>query len=166
MKQKWHITAALALWGGLASTAPISALAQGGAAAPLRPLQIDIIGDLDFGLAAQEGGFGGAIIVDPVTGARTLTGGLVSVSGSSFFGQARITGEPFAHVRIDLPSFASMNASHGGKAEITNLSADVPPVVVLDAGGVLDFHFAGRFSITRGEEGDFKGRVQITANYE
>ncbi len=125
-----------------------------------------MIGDLDFGLAAQGEAIGGSIRIDPQTGTRTVSGGLVSVSGSSFSATMRLTGEPFARVRIDLPVMTQMNASHGGKAEILDLVADVPSLAALDANGQLDVHFAGRFFLTRADDGDFHGRIQITAVYE
>ncbi len=131
-----------------------------------RALRIEIVGDLDFGLAAHSGARGGNIIIDPVTGARTVTGGLVSLPGSSFTGTARITGTPFARVRIDLPSNAKMHAPAGGQADIVDLVADVPSVITLDAAGIREFRFAGRFAITVPDEGEFRGRIQVTATYE
>jgi hypothetical protein len=153
--------------GGLALLGSVlPAWAQSGPGGGGRALRIEIIGDLDFGVAAQGTGAGGSIRIDPETGVRSLSGGLVSVSGSSFQGTARITGQPFSRVRIELPVSSNMNASKGGKAEIVDFTSTVPSSVMLGASGVLEFRFAGRFAITSGDEGDFRGRVQVTVNYE
>ncbi len=135
-------------------------------AAAKQVIKLDIVGDLDFGLAAQGTGAGGSISLDPQTGVRSMTGGLVSVMGNSFQGTARITGQPFARVRISLPTVAKMHAAQGGSADIVDLVADVPTIATLDSTGMLQFHFAGRFALTSADEGDFHGRVQINVDYE
>jgi Domain of unknown function (DUF4402) len=116
--------------------------------------------------AAQGTGSGGSISLNPQTGTRSISGGLVSVMGNSFQGTARISGQPFARVRILLPTLSKMHAAQGGTADIVDLVADVPAVATLDATGMLQFHFAGRFAITTADEGDFHGRIQITVDYE
>ena len=132
-----------------------------------RPLHIDIDTAIDFGIAAQQGNVAsGAIELDPTTGVRRVTGGLVAVGGNYFSGQARLTGQPFARVRIVLPTSVKMNARQGSKAVVASFTADVPSVVTLDANGTLLFNFAGRVSVNPGEEGEFKGRFAITADYE
>ncbi len=131
-----------------------------------RALHIEISEDLSFGLAAQTNGSGGAISIDPRTGQRTVSGGLVSVAGNSFRGTVLLTGEPFAQVRISLPSSTRMHAPQGASAEIVDLHAEVPPVITLDANGRFSFGFAGRFAITSGDSGEFRGRFAISADYE
>lgn len=143
------------------------AIAQSQDNGKARPLHVDIETAIDFGLAAQQGtSASGAIELDPQTGARRVTGGLVAVGGNYFSGRARLTGQPFARVRIVLPNSVKMNARQGSKAVVASFTADVPSVVTLDADGTLFFNFAGRVSVNAGEEGEFKGRFAITADYE
>lgn len=158
----WMVSALLALL-------PSAALAQsgpGGGNGNRAPLRVEIDSEVDFGIAAQSGVAGGTIELDPATGARRVTGGLVAVGGNWFTGRARITGEPFAFVRIELPTSVKLNARRGNKAVAADFTANVPPVATLDANGQLVFSFAGRLQVALGEEGDFKGRFAITADYE
>jgi hypothetical protein len=129
-------------------------------------LKVEIETDVDFGVAAHDGRGGGTIEIDPATGVRRVTGGLVSVGSGWFSGRARITGTPFARVRIGLPDAIKLNARRGNKAAVAEFTAGVPPVATLDSRGELVFPFAGRLSVADGEEGEFKGRFSITADYE
>jgi hypothetical protein len=164
-KSFWFLPLALLLSG---TTLPNAAVAQnsGPGNANNRPLNVQIDSEIDFGVAALDGRSGGSIDMDPVTGERRVTGGLVSVGGNYFSGKARITGTPFARVRIGLPQSIKMNAKHGSKAVVASFSANVPPVVTLDGNGEASFTFAGRFSVESTENGEFQGRFAITADYE
>lgn len=135
-------------------------------AAPERPVKIDIDTELNFGLAAHDASGSGSIRIDPATGLRSTQGGLVALGGSGFRGTARITGQPFARVRIDFPRTTRMHAPQGGSAEIVDLVASIPTVATLDATGQLSFSFSGRFAVSGGAEGDFRGRIAIVADYE
>ena len=136
------------------------------AAPPARPVKIDIDTELNFGLAAHDASGSGSIRIDPATGQRSTQGGLVALGGSGFRGSARITGQPFSRVRIDFPRTTRMHAPQGGSAEIVDLVASIPTVATLDATGQLSFSFSGRFAVSGGAEGDFRGRIAIVADYE
>lgn len=130
------------------------------------PLKIEIDSDISFGTAAHDSRGGGSIELDPVTGTRRATGGLVVVGGNYFTGRARITGTPFSRVLVTLPDRITMRARQGTKAVAALFSAKVPPVITLDAMGQYSFTFAGRFDVDELEVGDFKGNFAITADYE
>lgn len=130
------------------------------------PLKIEIDSDISFGTAAHDSRGGGSIELDPVTGTRRATGGLVVVGSTYFTGRARITGTPFARVLVTLPDKITMRARQGTKAVAALFSAKVPPVITLDALGQYSFTFAGSFQVNESEVGDFKGNFAITADYE
>ena len=62
-------------------------------AAPERPLTIEVEAGIDFSRVAVAG-HGGAIEVDPASGARRVSGGLVDLGGLSLTGSVRLSGEP------------------------------------------------------------------------
>ena len=131
-----------------------------------RPLHIDIETSLDFALAAHTDVGAGTIDLDARTGERRVGNGLVGVGGPAFRGTALVTGEPFARIRIAVPSSIRLNSTMGAKAEVTAIVTSLSADPMLGADGRLEFSFGGRFSVTDGAAGEFHGRVQITADYQ
>ena len=130
---------------------------------PSRPLSIEVETALDFSRAAGNGQ-GGSIAVDERSGARRVAG-LVDLGGIAIKGSVRLTGEPFAHVRISLPPSVVLTAPDGSTAEAVDLRADVSPDPALDASGSLNFSFGGRLVVRGSASGDFRGRISIVADY-
>jgi hypothetical protein len=137
-----------------------------GPTAPARPISITIDADLDFSRAAQTGGNGGVISIEPGSGSRTVSGALQDLGGPSLRANVRITGEPMRHVRIQLPTSVTLNSAGGNKVQITNLATSLGPDPVIGPTGTLDFSFGGKLQVSGGVEGDFHGRVQIMADYQ
>ncbi len=128
-----------------------------------RPLSIEVETALDFSRAAGNGQ-GGSIVVDERSGARRVAG-LVDLGGIAIKGSVRLTGEPFGHVQVSLPSSVVLTAPDGSTAEAVDLRADLSPDPALDANGALAFGFGGRLVVHGGASGDFRGRIAIVADY-
>jgi hypothetical protein len=138
-------------------------LSEGGR--PRVPLRIEIETALDMGRIAQGGG-GGAVELDPETGARRVAGTLADLGGMALTGKATVTGTPFARVRIDLPQRVRLMSTSGDYAEVVQMSSDLPTAPTLDAQGRLSFSFGGKMVLKGGESGAFRGSVPISAEYE
>lgn len=136
------------------------------AKAPSRALDIQVETALDFSRAAHGRGTGGSIAIDERSGARALSGGLVDLGGIALKGVVRLTGEPFARVRVSLPPSIGLTASGGGGAQVVDLRTDLPADPALDGTGRLDFAFGGRLVVSGGASGDFRGRIPIVAEYQ
>lgn len=132
---------------------------------PARPLTIDVQTSLDLGRAAQGNG-GGSITLDEVSGARSVSGGLVDLGGMSWKATVRISGEPGRNIRVILPPSIRLSSPDGGSADVTALRSDLPPDPVLDGSGQLSFAFGGRLVVGNGASGDFRGRIVIVADYQ
>ena len=132
--------------------------------APGRPLSIEVNAALDFSRATSRGP-GGSIAIDARTGTRRVEG-LVDLGGYAIKGSARLTGEPGARVRVDLPPVVRLLALDGQAADAVDLRADLPPDARLGADGTLSFAFGGRLVVPGGGAGDYRGRIAITADYE
>jgi hypothetical protein len=133
---------------------------------PVRVLQIEIDATLDFSTAAHSDSGEGSIEIDPRTGQRRVTGGLIGLGGLALKGTVRLKGEPLRHVRITLPSSIMMQSTLGATAEIQKISADVSADPVLGLDGTLVFSFGGRMIVRGGAAGEFHGRIPITAEYQ
>lgn len=132
----------------------------------VRPLRVEIDASLDFSTAAHSNSGEGSIELDPRTGQRRVTGGLVALGGMALKGTVRLTGDPFRHVRITLPSSIVMQSTLGATADISAITADVSASPILGADGTLVFSFGGRMTVRGGAAGDFRGTIPITADYQ
>jgi hypothetical protein len=138
----------------------------GSPAPPSRALTIDIETSLDFSRAAQKGTGSGNIAVDERSGARSVTGSLIDLGGMSLKGSVRLSGEPFRHVRVSLPTSIRLIAPDGNSADVVDLLTDLSPDPALDANGALSFSFGGRLVVSSGVSGDLRGRIPIVADYQ
>lgn len=129
------------------------------------PLEVQIDSGLDFSRFAQVGGGGGEAAIDPQTGARSTRGNLVGLGGFAVQGHARITGEPNAYVRVDLPGTVMLYSSSGAQVELTDFRTDLPSAPMLNGNGTLEFNFGARMETRRGQGGNFHGRIPIHIEY-
>lgn len=167
------VMAIFALW--LAASVPASLGAQcllcetsapeGGHEAP-QPLAIDIEGGLDFERVAVSGSVGGSVVVDPISRSRRVTGALSDLGGLAMTGSAIVRGEPGRAVRISLPDTVSLRSPGGSAATITRLRTDLPDTPRLDGNGRLRFSFGGALDVVGDMEGDYRGRITITVDYQ
>jgi hypothetical protein len=129
-----------------------------------RPLNIEVETALDFSRAAGTGG-GGSIAIDERSGARRVAG-LADLGGIAIKGSVRLTGAPFARVRVSLPNSVRLLAPDGNSAEAVDLKTDLPADPMLDASGELRFSFGGRLVVSGSAAGEFRGRIPIVADYQ
>lgn len=165
------ILALLALTGAVPASAQCllcgggtPAPATGGAETPAeRPLRVEVTTDLDFArLVAGSGG--GSVTIDS-GGARRTDGNVQSLGGLPLNGRIRIEGEPGRTVRVHLPDRAEL-VGPNGRLLITDIGADLPPVLRLGPDGRLDVGFGGRLELVGAASGDFRGRIAVTVDYE
>ncbi len=139
-----------------------------GAAADKReiPLQIEITANLDFSRIAMIGNNGGVVSIDPVSGAKQTSGSIANLGGMSLFGEGRLTGEPGRNVRVSLPDRIQLSAPNGSTADLEKLETNLPALARLDQSGRLVFSFGGQLRLRGDANGQFRGRIAITADYE
>ncbi|MEQ1510547.1 MAG: DUF4402 domain-containing protein [Sphingopyxis sp.] len=130
-----------------------------------RPLRVEITADLDFSrLVAGPGG--GHVTIDPATGRPVSAGEIHLVSGSGFSGRIHIEGMPGRMVRIDVPQSVSMTSASGGRATVSDISTGLSPLLRIGPDGRLDVALGGRLELSGSVDGEFRGRIPITINYE
>jgi len=141
----------------------------GDSAAPSRkadtPLRIDIETQLDMGRVAAGSG-GGAVELDPVTGARRLSGDVRDLGGFAVTGTVTVRGEPGAEVRVFLPTSVDLESGSGGTARVTGLATDLGAAPRLGPDGRLIFRFGGRLQVNGANDGDYRGRIPVTVEYQ
>ncbi|MDZ3832139.1 MAG: DUF4402 domain-containing protein [Sphingopyxis sp.] len=129
------------------------------------PLRVEVETQLDLGRVAA-GAAGGAVELDPVSGSRRLSGDLVDLGGFSLSGSVSVRGAPGAAVRVILPATVDLESEGGRNARVTGLVTDLPPAPRLGPDGRLRFRFGGRLQVAGLGDGDYRGRIPVTVEYQ
>jgi hypothetical protein len=132
---------------------------------PKAPLEIEVHSGLDFSRLALSGNGGGAATIDAQTGAKFTQGNMIDLGGSSYQGRARVTGEPYAMIRIEMPSRVTLYSASGARIELNDFRTDLPSLPVLDGNGALEFNFGAKLETQGGQGGNFRGRIPIHVEY-
>ena len=129
------------------------------------PLRVEVETRLDMGRIAV-GAMGGEVAVDPVSGARRLSGDVVDLGGFALTGTVTVRGAPGAEVRVILPTSVDLEGGHGRTARVTDLITDLSAAPRLGPDGRLQFRFGGRLQIAGADDGDYRGRIPVTVEYQ
>ncbi len=130
-----------------------------------RPLTLEIFTDLAFSRLALTGAGDGAAEIDPQTGSKRTSGGMIDLGGMTVQGRGRITGEPGRQVRVDLPGSVTMTTPDGDPAQLLDFQSDLPDFPRLDGTGALEFTFGARLVVRGRQGGNYRGRIPITVDY-
>jgi len=91
--------------------------ASGARAEDLRPrLTVEVLDSLQFGQVTTDAGRGGTVIVEPVTGRKTVHGGAIDLHGHHRPARFLVTGPPHAPFVITLPQTVELAAGSDGRA--------------------------------------------------
>ncbi|WOF45532.1 DUF4402 domain-containing protein [Sphingopyxis indica] len=142
-----------------------SAFDSGRAAGRDTPLHVEIETQLDFSRVAV-GAMGGEVALDPATGARRLSGQIVDLGGYAVSGVVSVRGAPGAELRVILPPTVDLESGSGGRARVTGLVTDLAGVPRLGPDGRLRFRFGGRLQLDARDDGDYRGRIPVTVEYQ
>jgi hypothetical protein len=141
---------------------PTTALSQ---SADDGDLQLEIETSLDFGRLILAGPGQGAAVIRP-DGSNAAEGALSAVSPRSMVGTAVVHGTPGRAVRVELPRRIDLYSLRGGRITVDDVISDLPSLPRLDSAGNLTFRFGGRVTVTGDSEGDYRGDMPITVDYQ
>lgn len=128
-------------------------------------MRVTITANLDFSrLTVRDGG--GALAIDPVTGAAIPRGSVAAIGGMAFSGRVLVEGEPNRAVRVQLPEDIILTSSTGGSVRVRRITTSLAAAPQLGPDGRLEFAFGGELQIDGGVSGEFRGRISITVGYE
>lgn len=129
------------------------------------PLHVEVETQLDMGRVAV-GAMGGEVEIDPASGARRLRGDVVDLGGFSLTGVVTVRGEPGAEVRVILPATIELEGGGGRRARVDGLATDLSAAPRLGPDGRLQFRFGGRLQVAAAGDGDYRGRIPVTVEYQ
>jgi hypothetical protein len=128
-------------------------------------IALEVETSLDFDKLILLGSGEGTATLAP-DGSRTVSGMIGAISGRAMVGSVIVRGEAGRGVRILLPSRIEMHSLSGGSLIIEGISSDLGSAPRLDSAGVLAFRFGGRLRVSGDAEGEYRGDVPITVEYQ
>ena len=128
-------------------------------------LQLEIETSLDFGRLIMAGMGQGAAVIRP-DGSSVAQGALTDISARAMVGTAVIHGTPGRAVSVELPHRIDLYSVSGGRISVDEVVSDLPSLPKLDSAGNLSFRFGGRVSVTGDSEGEYRGDMPITVEYQ
>ena len=128
-------------------------------------IQLDIETTLNFDRLVLSGSGDGAAVVRP-DGSTAAEGALTAVSARAMVGTAVVHGQAGRTVRVELPRRIDLYSLSGGRITLDDVISDLPSLPKLDSTGALTFRFGGRVRITGDSDGEYRGDLPITVEYQ
>ena len=126
-------------------------------------LEVETTLDFDRLVLARNGS--GAAVIRP-DGSSAAEGALSGVSPRAMVGTAVVHGTADRIVRVELPQRIDLYSISGGRITLDQVVSDLPSLPRLDSAGNLSFRFGGRVSISGDADGDYRGELPITVEYQ
>jgi hypothetical protein len=128
-------------------------------------IALEIETSLDFDRLILAG-TGQGVAVIRLDGSATAQGALEQISGRVMVGTAVVHGVAGRAIRVELPRQIELRSIGGGRITLDDIVSDLPDVPRLDSGGRLSFRFGGKVTVTADSEGDYRGELPITVEYQ
>ena len=129
------------------------------------PVALEIETSLSFDRLILLGEGEGSAVIRP-DGSTSSLGMISSVSPRAMVGSAIVRGEPNRVVRVELPQRIVLHSGTGREISFDDVVSDLPSLPRLDSAGILRFRFGGRLKISGEAEGDYRGDLPITVEYQ
>jgi len=130
-----------------------------------KQIELEIETSLNFDRLVLFGAGEGTASITP-DGARSSAGSIAEIGPRAMVGKAVVQGEPGRALRIDLPSRIELHSLGGATISFDQVTSDLPAQPRLDSAGRLSFRFGGRIRIRGDAEGDYRGALPITVEYQ
>lgn len=130
------------------------------------PLILTELTPLEFGSVAGDANSPGTVVINPNTGAKTLTGAAVDFGGSDSPATWRIEGDKQCNVIVTLPGTITMT-SGGGSMDVRDFTSSSPNPVTIPNSRKIDIEVGatGDVGVNQGA-GSYTGSYTFTVNYE
>ena len=128
-------------------------------------IQLDIETSIDFDRLVLLGNGDGAAVIRP-DGSNASQGAVTNVGPRAMVGTASVHGEPNRGVRVELPKRIELYSVSGGRISFDEVVSDLPAMPRLDSAGNLRFRFGGRVHISGDSDGQYRGDLPITVEYQ
>ena len=143
-------------------TLPTTAPAEGSAD---DDIQLQVETNLSFDRLVLSGPGSGAATIRP-NGSSGAEGSVMQVGPRAIVGTVLVHGDPGRAVRVELPRRIELYSLGGGKITLDDVASDLGTAPRLDAAGNLSFRIGGRLILTGNADGQFRGDLPVTVEYQ
>ncbi len=137
-----------------------------GRAQVLRQLSIVNTGDLDFGTLLR-GTTAGRVVINPGTGARTVTGGVIMAGGTPRSASFTVSGSANRVIRISVtPGSTVLTNGTGGTMTVNTFRLNGSANRRLSAAGSATIRVGARLNVAANQaDGAYTGTFNLTVDY-
>lgn len=128
-------------------------------------IALEVETSLDFDRLILAGAGQGVAVIRP-DGSAVALGALEQPSGRVMVGTAIVHGTAGRAIRVGLPQRIELHSFAGGRITLDEIASDLPAAPKLDSAGNLTFRFGGKVTVTPDSEGDYRGELPITVEYQ
>ena len=132
---------------------------------PDADVQLQIETKLDFDRLILSGAGAGAATIR-ADGSQFAEGSVINLGPRAMVGTVLVHGEAGRTLRVDLPHRIELYSLSGGQITLDEVTTDLPPMPRLDAAGNLSFRFGGRLIVSGDTDGQYRGDLPITVEYD
>jgi hypothetical protein len=143
-------------------TTPTTTHAEGAAADDVK-LEIDTTLNFDRLILASEGPGDATLRPD---GSGAATGSISNLSPRARVATVIVHGVPGRALRIDVPGRIDLFSLTGSRLTFDQVVTDAGEMPRLDSAGNLTLHIGGRLRFIGDEDGDYRGDLPITVEYQ
>lgn len=169
------VTAAMAgLFACLIAASTTPALGQvcgtppcgGGGGGPGKPITIKWLQDLEFGTLAGDVAFAGTATINPVTGTKSVTGGVYDFGGISSPAMFNVRGDKDSTFAVTLPASVTLT-SGSNTMTLGNFTSSPSTVGVFDSSGRSTITVGATLQVGAGQAaGAYTGVFTVTVDYQ
>lgn len=143
-------------------TQPSTAISDGSAD---DDIQLQVEANLTFDRLVLLGPGSGAATIRP-NGSSGAEGSVMQVGPRAMVGTVLVHGDAGRSVRVDLPRRVELFSFGGGRITLDDVVSDLPAAPRLDAAGNLSFRIGGRLIVSGNADGQFRGDLPVTVEYQ
>ena len=143
-------------------TTPSTTHVEGDAADDVK-LEIDTTLNFDRLILASQGPGDATLRPD---GSGSATGSITNLSPRARVATVIVHGAPGRALRIDVPRRIDLFSLSGSRLTFDQVVTDAEALPRLDSAGNLTFHIGGRLRFMGDEDGDYRGDLPITVEYQ
>jgi hypothetical protein len=128
-------------------------------------VELQIETKLDFDRLILSGTGTGAATIRP-DGSQLAEGTVINLGPRAMVGTVLVHGQAGRSVRVEIPHRIELYSVAGGRMTLDDVKTDLPALPRLDAAGNLSFRFGGKLLVTGDADGQYRGDLPITVDYE
>jgi uncharacterized protein DUF4402 len=128
-------------------------------------VRLEVETTLNFDRLILFGNGDGAAVIRP-DGSRAAEGSVAEIGPRAMVGTVVVHGQPGRTIHVELPRRIQLYSLGGGQITFDDVTSDLPSLPRLDSAGDLTFRFGGRLRVGGDTEGDYRGDLPITVEYQ